>query len=149
MKVLVGAFNQEKVLVGAVYVIVKLQSSRKFVCSSTASAAAVSSADLDVTLSLQVRAVLQFVKPFVCGGSGAHFLILSYSIVANSGLANSRVGRVSLCKSAVRVTWCYASSQQQGYEWDLRTHTQHKPSWPTLWRRFYKNWILPHHHPQL
>ena len=80
-----------------------------------ASAAAVSSADLDVTLSLQVRAVLQFVKPFVCGGSGAHFLILSYSIVANSGLANSRVGRVSLCKSAVRVTWCYASSQQQGY----------------------------------
>ena len=103
--------------------IVKLQSSQKFVCSSTASAAAVSSADLDVTLSLQVRAVLQFVKPFVCGGSGAHFLILSYSIVANSGLANSRVGRVSLCKSAVRVTWCYASSQQQGYEWDLRTHT--------------------------
>ena len=35
MKALVGAFNQEKALVGAFSVIVKLQTSRRFVFSST------------------------------------------------------------------------------------------------------------------
>ena len=35
MEVLVGAFNKEKVLVGALYMIVKLESSRRFVSSST------------------------------------------------------------------------------------------------------------------
>ena len=35
VKVLVGAYNQEKALEGPFSVIVKLQSSRRFVCSST------------------------------------------------------------------------------------------------------------------
>ena len=45
--------------------------------------------------------VAQFVKPFLGGKYyTVHFLILSYSIVANSRLANSGL---AVCKSQVRV----------------------------------------------